>query len=710
MKPFADLTRLVNPRAIAVVGASGRESSQGRRLYDNLALHSRFDGKIFAVNPAYSHIGQAPCWPALRDLPPADIDVALIIVNASLVLDALRQCAERGIPFAIVMTSGFAEAGQEGKELERQIAALCRDTGLHVYGPNCPGFVNIRDRIGMTFSPAFKDDLNSGAIGLATQGGGLGRNLLQGWSHGEGAGLWFSAGNEVDLELPDFIAHMAKDPQIRVIAVLMEGIKDGRRLAAALDMARRNGKPVAILKIGRSEAGVRAAQSHTASIAGSAEVNSAVFRQFGAIEVGDLHELVAVTRILAGPPPKPGTGLCVFAFSGGTAALGADIAGAAALPMALLSEATQASLRAALPDFAAVSNPVDTTTEIFRDPELARKCLRIACDDPDVGAVLFPIPMDYGPITESIARTIAEVSAQTDTIIIPVWMSRRMGTGFEVLEKGGRLPFLSISDAVSALKKILPPRPDGGEAAPAQAVIEPAPSQPSDAGARMITEAAAKDLLRKAGLPMPRGRVARSADEAAAQASEIGFPVVMKVVSADIPHKTEAGGVRLGVADADAARHAFDAIHDAVRAHAPHAAIAGVLVERMLPPGGREVLIGVHRDAAFGLVLTFGLGGIFVETLRDATHRMVPLSADDARAMIREIRYIDILHGVRGQAPADFNALEALVLQVSDYAHRHREALEELELNPVWVGVAGQGAVPLDALITLVSGPTAASL
>ena len=205
-------------------------------------------------------------------------------------------------------------------------------------------------------------------------------------------------------------------------------------------------------------------------------------------------------------------------------------------------------------------------------------------------------------------------------------------------------------------------------------------------------------MLRDAGLPMPAGRIARSAD-AAAHAAALGFPVVMKVVSAQILHKTEAGGVRLGIASEDAARQAHAAIHEAVARHRPDARIDGVLVERMLPPGGREVLIGVHRDAAFGLVMTFGLGGIYVETLRDVAHRMIPLSPEDARALTREIRHVEILDGVRGQAPADFAALEALILRVSDFAWRHRDTLHELELNPVWVGAAGQGAVPLDALL-----------
>lgn len=696
MKPFADLARFINPRNVAVVGASARESSQGRRLYDNLVLHSAVPGEVYAVNPAYQEIGGRPCWPSISALPEAEIDVALIMINASLVLDALRQCAARGIPFAVVMTSGFSEAGEEGQRLEREIAELCQATGLHVYGPNCPGFVNVRDRLGMTFSPAFKDDLNTGTIGLATQGGGLGRNLLQGLSFGQGVGLWFSAGNEVDLEIPDFIAHMANDPKIDVIALLMEGVKNGRRLTAALELARARNKPVVVLKVGRSEAGVRAAQSHTASVAGTAAVNSAVFRQFGAIEVDDLDQLLAASRLLTRITPKSGNGLCIYTFSGGTAALAADIAGAVDLPMAAFAAETKAALRKLLPDFASMDNPVDTTADILRNPEASAACLRAICADPAVGTVLFPIPMDYGSITDGMAQAIATVAAETDTLIVPVWMSRRLGGGFQLLETAGLLPFLSLSDAIAALSKAIPWK------RPAQQPIS-ASHQADDAagGARMLSEAAAKSLLREAGLPIPEGMVVASAEQAAQAAERLGFPVVMKVVSAQIAHKTEAGGVKLGIASAGAAREAYAAIHESVARHCSGAVIDGILVEHMLPPDGREVLIGVHSDAAFGLVLTFGLGGIFVETIRDVAHRMVPLSRDDARALLREIRYAEVLDGVRGQAPADLAALEDLILRVSDFAWSHRDALQEMELNPVWVGAEGQGAMPLDALIGL---------
>lgn len=706
MKPFIDLSKLINPAGVVVVGASPRPTSQGARLYENMTRHSAFAGRVYAVNPAYTAIGDAQCWPSILDLPKGDIDVALIIVNANLVLETLHQCVERNIPFAIVMSSGFSETGEKGRETERAIADLCARTGLRVYGPNCPGFVNVRDRIGMTFSPAFKDDLNTGSIGLATQGGGLGRNLLQGLSFGEGVGLWFSAGNEVDLEIPDFIVSMANDPKISVIGLLMEGVKDGRRLTAALDLARQQNKPVVILKVGHSEAGAQAAQSHTASIAGSAAVNSAVFRQFGVIEVTDLDQLIAVTRLLTLKKPNSGGGLCIYTFSGGTAALATDIAGTTGLPMASFTEETNAKLRSLLPDFANISNPVDTTADILRNQGAANECLRVVCDDPNVGVVLFPIPMDYGDVTDGIAESIVEVSKSTQTPIVPVWMSRRMGGGFQKLEENGLQPFLSLSSAIDVLAKVWPVLIAGERPlATPKAVPATASGQATGTQSRhQMSEVEAKAVLRRDGIALPDSEVAKTARHAAEIAGRMNAPLVMKIVSPDIAHKTEYGGVELNIGSAQDASDAFERIHSRVRAAAPHARLEGVLVEAMVPRGGQEILIGVHRDDAFGLVLTFGLGGIFVETLRDAAHRMIPLMPQDAKSILREIRNIEILEGVRGQAPSDLPALEHLILQVSSFASRHADTLLEMELNPVWVGPVGQGAIPLDALI-IATGP-----
>jgi len=699
LKPFSELQKLINPENVVVVGASPKPNSQGGRLYENLVIHSRLKGTVFAVNPAYNEISGAPCWPSIANLPvDVKIDVALIIVGSKLVLDVLKQCVDRNIPFAVVMSSGFSEAGGTGSHLESEIADLCKRSGLRVYGPNCPGFVNVRDRIGMTFSPAFKEDLHSGRIGLATQGGGLGRNLLQGLSNGPGVGLWFSAGNEVDLEVPDFIEHMAKDPEIDVIGVLMEGVKNGRRLTQAFELARMNNKPVVMLKIGHSKAGVEAAQSHTASIAGSAAVNSGIFSQFGVLEVYDLNELLATLQLLSRDLAHNRKGLCVYTFSGGTAALAADIAGTAGLPMPSLTEGTRTAIKTLLPDFASIDNPVDTTADILRNQDAATECLRLVSNDPNISVVLLPIPMDYGEVTDKIAESIVQVSKNASATLVPVWMSRKLGEGFKIMEKNGLSPFYSITEAIRALKYTWPTELSSQEQTKS---VENNKCINNYSAYKILDEVKSKQLLKVAGIDTPPSLLAQNVEEAVEAFRKLNKTVVLKIVSPDIAHKTDIGGVKVGLNRVEDVRAAFEEIFAAVKRHAPEAKIEGFLVEAMLPKHGQEVLIGVHTDEAFGLIITFGLGGVFVEILHDVSHRMLPINHEDARSMILSIKNHETLRGTRGAPCKDLVALETLLLKVSDFAYSNRDSIVEMELNPVWVGVEGEGAIALDALIVM---------
>lgn len=703
MLDFPDLSRLVRPRNVLVVGGSQRANSEGARLLENLTVHSRLRGEVFVVNPNMRDGNGYRCWPSITAVPPAEIDVALIMVRVGLVLDALRDCAARQIPFAIVMSSGFSEAGAEGEAIEAEIRALCARTGLRVYGPNCPGLTNLADRIGMTFSPAFQADIQTGPIGIVTQGGGSGRNLLQGLAHGTGAALWLSGGNELDLGAPDFIAHMAMDPQIRVITVLLEGVKQGARLIAALNLARRQGKPVVVLKVGRSEYGIRAAQSHTGSIAGAAAVNSAVFRQCGAIEVDELDDLVAVSRLLASAQPPASRRLAILTFSGGAAAMAADQAGLHGLQLSAFQPSTLDALRERLPAFAAVSNPVDVTAEALKQSDALAACLRFVAADPDVGAVLVPIPADYGSVTDNIAHAIIEASADAPRPIVPVWMSRRQGSGFRMLEEAGLAPFPSLSKALAALKAAAPPAPGHAATSGTDATHTPPPSA-SPAGQPVpCNEAAAKHLLEQSGIPVPRGVLVSRAEDVPSVARDVGFPLVMKVASAQILHKTEVNGVHLGIRSPEAAAAAYAQILADVGARRPDARIDGVLMEKMYDARGREMLVGVHTDPAFGRVITVGLGGIFVELLKDVSHRVLPICRDDAVAMLGELRYGACLGAFRDAPPADVDALADFLVKVSAFIMARPE-ISEAEFNPVWVGPAGEGAVALDALILTAPG------
>lgn len=694
---LTDLSRLIRPRSIALVGASDRMHSIGERTLTNLLDHSEFDGDIYLINPSKAEIRGQRCWPSITALP-ATPDLAVIVVPAAGVLAVAEECAVRGVLFAIVLTSGFGEAGEEGERAQVRLKEIADAGGMRVYGPNCPGLTNVNQRLGLTFSPSFPHDLVKGPIGLATQGGGLGRNVMQAMDRGIGIGLWASTGNEVDLQVADFIHYMADAPDIKVIVTLLEGIKDGAKFVAAVQRAAANGKPVIALKVGKSEYGQRAAQSHTASLTGSAEVNSAVFRQFGVIEVDDIDELVDTAWLFARAQPGASEGIAIYTSSGGTAALTADAVGSGGLTLATFAPETRELLRNHLPDYAAIDNPVDTTAAVLSDAALIEKTLGAVASDPNLGCVIVPIALDYGETTIQMARTIIAAQKGCATPIVPIWMSDRMGEGYRMLVEHGFAPPRSVGKGVKAIRRWV----EYGRwkrAHPLADTRVPTAALPVAAATRFLSEAEAKQQLLAAGVRLLPNALARTPEEAASLADGMGYPVVAKIASEQIVHKSDIGGVQVALQDAGQVREAWRGIMASVALHRPDAAIDGLLIEKMAPRGGLELMIGVTRDPVFGHVMTFGLGGIYVEILRDVTRRLLPLGADDAAEMIREMRCFPLLAGARGRPTADVEALEALLLRISAFVVQNADRIEEMDLNPVWVGAVGEGALPLDAVI-----------
>lgn len=697
----ADLSRLINPRSIALVGASDRPQSIGGRTLSNLLDHSSVNGELYLVNPTKTELRGRRCWPSVAALPETP-DVAVIAVPASGVLEVMEECAARRVPFAIILTSGFGEAGPEGERAQARLKEIADGAGMRIYGPNCPGLTNVNQRLGMTFSPSHPHDLVKGPIGLATQGGGLGRNVMQAMERGIGIGLWASTGNEVDLQVADFIQYMATAPDIKVIVTLLEGIKDGPRFLAALQAAARNCKPVVALKVGKSEYGQRAAQSHTASLTGSAEVNSAVFRQYGVIEVDDIDELVDTAWLLARGLPGERDAIGIYCSSGGTAALTADAVGTAGLVLAEFAPETTEALRTRLPDYAAIGNPVDTTAAILSDASMIEQTLGAVAADPHLGCVIAPIALDYGETTIRMAETLIAAQKQSPSLIVPIWMSDRLGEGYRMLVAGGFAPPRSVGKGIAAVRRWAAWGRWRRSAAAAAALERPLPPPvPAEAPAalRSVSERDAKARLGRAGIALLPAAVARTRAEARQLADGMGYPVVAKIASPDILHKSDIGGVQVGLADGPRVEAAWDDIMASATWHQPDARIEGLLVEKMAPRGGTELMVGVTRDPVFGHVMTFGLGGIYVEILRDVTRRLLPIGPADAAAMVREMRCFPLLAGARGRPAADVAALERLLVAVSDFVTTNASTIEEMDLNPVWIGAEGEGVLPLDAVI-----------
>ncbi|MCR0985668.1 acetate--CoA ligase family protein [Roseomonas populi] len=695
MSGFSDLGPLFDPRSVVLVGASERAASVGGRTLANIVDHSDFRGTLHLVNATRPEVRGLPCHRRVADLPSAP-ELAVIAVPAAGVMEALRECASIGVKVCVILTSGFGETGEEGRAAEAEMKALAQSTGMRLYGPNCPGVTNINKRLGFTFSPAFKDDLRPGPIGLATQGGGLGRNLMQAMERGAGFALWCSTGNEVDLQVADFIHYMAGAPDVRVIGTILEGIKDGPRFLAAARAAAEAGKPIVALKVGRSEYGMRAAASHTASLTGSAEVNSAAFRQMGIIEVDDVDELVDVASLLARGRPGRGARIAVFGSSGGACALAADMVGQAGIVLAEFAPETTAVLAEKLPSFAALGNPVDTTTVTLTNPAVIEETLAAVANDPAVSLVMLPMPLDYGPVSLTVAERMAAAQRLSPVPLVPVWMSERTGAAYRHFAEAGMVPIRSLRNAARAFRRFI----DRG-AWEAGTMPRGLGAGLPDGPTRTLSEAEGKAVLRAAGLAVPEGEIARSAAEAAEIASRLGLPVAVKIASADILHKSDIGGVALGLRTAEEAGAAFEAVARAARAHHPEARIDGVLVERMAPSGGQEVLLSVSRDPVLGQVMTCGLGGIHVELLRDLSRRLLPVDAAEAARMLRDLRGFPLLQGLRGAAPCDLEALCAAMAAISALVEARPGEFEEIEINPLRVGAAGEGAWALDAVVTL---------
>ena len=696
---FPDLTHLFAPRSIAVVGASEKPNSIGHHTFSNIVEHSTFDGPVFAVNPKQDSVLGYDCVATVADLPQA-VDVVMVVVPAKFVCDAVAQAGKLGCKFAVILTSGFSEADEWGQEEERKLVSISNSTGIRIYGPNCPGLVNVNLPLGMTFSPVFRYDDSPGPIGIATQGGGLGRNIMQHTTRGVGFACWASSGNECDLQVADFVHHMAQDPEIRVITCLVEGFKDGARFASACAEAARKGKPVVGLKIGRSAYGAAAAASHTASITGSAEVNSTVFRQLGVIEVDDIDEMIDVASLLARKIPSGNEKVAIFASSGGAASLCADSVGIADLKLATFTAETSKRLAEVLPDYAAMSNPIDTTSVVMSNPEIYKDSLLACAMDPDVGLVLEPVPMDYSRYTGSNAKALVEIQQQVDIPLVPIWMSERTGEGYDVFAAAGVTPLKSLRNMGKAVRRWL----DYGkwlaahDAGWTPALIEEGVKPASDKTA-VISEIEGKKRLTAAGVPAATAQLATTRDAAMALARELGVPLAMKIVSPEITHKSDVGGVRLNVSPAEAGE-AFDLIVANSKSAVPTATLDGVLIEPMAPKGQAEAFVGISRDPVFGQIMTFGLGGIYVEMFADVSRRMLPVTQATAFEMISELRSAPLLTGSRGQEPCDLNALTSLIVAVSDFALSQPD-LRELDINPVWVGRAGQGAMALDAVLVL---------
>lgn len=682
---FADISRLVRPHRVAVVGASDRPGSLGYSTYHNVRNNSVIAAGAVPVNPRYEAVLGDCCYPRVSDVPGDPIDVAIVLVTAERVLDVVKDCAASGVRYLVVLSSGFSETSEVGRGLQEEMVRLARASGMRVYGPNSPGLANIADRVLLSMSPVAGADVTSGPVGLVTQGGGLGRALMQWMDRGLGIGLWCSPGNEADLDIADFINHMVDDDRIRVIGAVVEGFSQGRKFLEVARRAREAGKPIVILKIGRSEYGEKTAASHTASIAGNDAVASAVFAQYGVVRVNDVDELGETLHLFSralAVADRDVTRTCVYSFSGGTASLAADLVGSAGLELAAFEPATLAALTARAPAFGFVDNPVDLTTKVFTDADLNRAVFELVCNDPNVGSVLFAMPADYGESTVAVSRDAVEIARATGTLLIPVWMSPRRGGGYQVLDAAGLAPMDGVYRAVQALRRFAEWR--GGAGTDPPGLPEETPSPGSATSERALTYEQSTELLSAAGVRVPRESFVTSAPGAAEAAERIGGPVVLKLSATGLIHKTEVGGVRLGIRGGEQAAAGFAEMTSPGRLASFGIEADGVFVQEMVA-AGLDLLVSVHEDEVFGAVLTIGAGGVATEIERDVVHLAIPFTGEEFLRALRGLRLWPHLAGFRGQPGCDLSVLAAVAHAIAGVYLATAPALAEIEINPLRV-------------------------
>ncbi len=692
-----------HPRSVALIGVSTKTGLQAYNILEQV-LAGGYRGRIYPVNPRGGTILGLPVYRTVSEIPETP-DLAVISTPRTAVPDVVRECTAKGIKAIIIITQGFADADEWGKQMQQELLETVRDNRTRIVGPNTIGVVNLYENLNTSFIGFLRQKADTAMICQS------GIFLVGAADFTGGIGLGVDIGNAADVDFTETLAYLGQQPQVKVINLHMEGLKNGRRF---MEVARRVSrvKPVLCLKTGCSESGARAASSHSGSLAGDDNVFSAAFKQCGIIRVRDVEEMRYLNKTFLTYSSMPGRRVAVVTISGGAGIMAVDACSNCKLEVAQFSEKTRQKLAAVFPGWMEVNNPADIWPAGMARGylEVLELTLDAVLDDPGVDAVLVISPAYLDPEEDprlDISPIINGIAARYPDKPLALWIfggyRRELAAR---LEKENRVVVYPSPEramaSLAALYRYLhaiknqtspsPPLFSDMQMDQIGAILDKA----RQAGHKTINEEAL-EIIRACGIPVLPSRVAQSAEEAVKIAGALGYPVVMKIVSPQISHKSDVGGVKVNLTGAQAVAEAYAQIVDTVSARAPHAAIKGVLIQPYRP-GGVEVILGSKRDPSFGPVLVFGLGGIYTELFRDVSFAIAPVDRDQALAMIRETRSYRLLQGYRGQLPADMEALVECLLRLGQLVTQWPEIME-MDINPLLAGP--QGAVAVDARITI---------
>lgn len=689
------LDLFLNPHSIAVIGASDDPTRIGGRTLANIR-QGRFSGPVYPINPGRETVQSLPAWRAIGDVPGA-VDCAVIALPGEMVIDAVEQCAAKGITALVIFSAGFNEAGKEGVARQARLRDIIDRTGMRVIGPNCLGTFNSRNGAWLSFTSLFQEHVDGPAIGLISQSGGSAAHILKlAQARGLAIGTFITTGNEADVEFGEGLKALAQDPLTSVIIAYIEGVRDSGSLLAGLEAARRARKPVLMLKVGRTNAGAQAAASHTASLAGEDRVYDSVFRGHGVYRAQSTEELLDVaTAALAVSALPKGQRIGVVTISGGMGAQIADAASDAGLILPTPSADAQSRLKALCPHGSSL-NPVDITAQLSTDPHLLAASMRVLLESGDYDALLafFGIYANIPALSEIFLEDLTALRADFPempmvvSIVCPPEETARYAAA-------GYLPFEEPARAVRALAALR----GFAEAfdRPARTMVLPA-DVPAISRGTAFNEASAKALLRGIGIMPPTERSVNTTEEVADAARTMNFPLALKIVSPDILHKTEVGGVKLTISSPEEAGAEAAAMAIRVGKALPEARLEGFLLSEMAP-AGVELILGTRRDSLFGPLVLVGLGGVTAELFEDVAIRLAPVDRKEAEAMLRELKCWPLLDGWRGAPKADVAAAADAIAALSALAAANVDTVDTLEINPLRILPAGKGAVALDAVI-----------
>jgi acetyltransferase len=695
------LEAIFAPQSVAVVGASPNPSRLGHQVLRNILSHG-YEGTVYPIHPEASTILDLPVYPSVLDVPDP-VELAVIVIPTSAVLKVVDECGQKGVKGLIVITAGFKEVGVEGKALERQLLEKVKHYQMRMVGPNCLGVIDTVSRLNASFAALMPND---GEIAFMSLSGALCTAILD-WSKASGIGFsrFVSLGNKADIDEVSLLKAWNDDIHSRVILAYLEGISDGPGFVRAAREVTRN-TPVVAIKSGATAAGTRAASSHTGSLTGSESAYEAAFGQSGILRARSMEELFDFALLFAYQPHIQGNRIAIVTNAGGPGIIATDaIERTGVLQMAEFSSDTIARLQEDLPPTANVFNPVDVIGDARSDRY--RVALDAVLADSKVDAALVLLTPQADTDNEGVAQVVIEMSQKYGKPLATSFMGAvSLVEALELLNQN-RIPNYAFPErAISALSAMAQHRDWQQRSAPEYVEFDVDKervrklfAKVREAGRVELGELEAREVIEAYGMRLPQSRLARSPEEAVQIASEIGYPVVMKISSPDILHKSDIGGVKVGLADSTSVRDNFELIEYRARKYSPNARVWGMLIQEMVRKG-REMLVGVSRDPQFGPLVAVGMGGIYVEVLKDVAFRLAPISKQEVHSQVRAIRTFPLLRGVRGDPPADIDMIEDVVLRISQLVTDFPEIVE-MDINPLVVHNQGEGAIVLDARIIL---------